>query len=56
MASLDHPNIVKLHKTFEGIYNIILESDWYFLVMEYCDMGNLYNFQNKLSNKVFTRE
>lgn len=33
-----------------------LEGDWYFLVMEYCDMGNLYSMQSKLSNKVFSFE
>jgi serine/threonine protein kinase len=55
MASLDHPNIVKLHKTFECNYLLIVEGDWYFLVMEYCDMGNLYNFQNKLNSKNFSK-
>lgn len=33
-----------------------LEGDWYFLVMEYCDMGNLYSMQSKLTNKVFSFE
>ena len=32
------------------------EGDWYFLVMEYCDMGNLLTLQNKLTNKVFAPE
>jgi hypothetical protein len=36
MASLDHVNVVKLIRTFEGILYLTLESDWYFLVMEYC--------------------
>ena len=46
---LDHPNIVKLLKTFE-------ENEWYFLVMEYCEVGNLYNYQSKLPAKVFNLE
>lgn len=32
---------------------IYVEGDWYFLVMEYCDIGNLYILQSKLANKVF---
>ena len=46
MAMLDHPNIVKLLKTFE-------EGDWYFLVMEYCDLGNLYACQSRQPGRVF---
>lgn len=33
--------------------SIDAEGDWYFLVMEYCDIGNLYILQSKLANKVF---
>lgn len=33
-----------------------IEGDWHFLVMEYCDMGNVYNFQSKQANKVFNLE
>jgi len=33
-----------------------IDGDWYFLVMEYCDMGNLYTIQSKLNNKVFSIE
>lgn len=33
-----------------------VDGDWYFLVMEYCDMGNLYTIQSKLNNKVFSVE
>lgn len=32
------------------------EGDWYFLVMEYCDMGNLFTIQNKNTSRVFTLE
>ena len=39
-----------------GYMAVDLEGDWYFLVMEYCDMGNLYSMQSKLTNKVFSFE
>ena len=29
------------------------EGDWYFLIMEYCDMGNLYNIQSKMTSRVY---
>ena len=32
---------------------IYSEGDWYFLIMEYCDMGNLFSIQSKMSTKVF---
>lgn len=32
---------------------LISESGWYFILMEYCDMGNLLNYQSKLPNKIF---
>ena len=33
--------------------DIKVDGDWYFLIMEYCDMGNLYSIQSKMSTKVF---
>lgn len=52
---MDHINIVKLIRTFEGIeFNKYLDDGWNFMVMEYCDMGNLYNIQAQKPNKIFT--
>ena len=48
MAMLSHCNIVKLLKTFECTVFPIAEGEWYFLVLEYCDMGNLNTFTSKL--------
>ena len=30
-----------------------VEGDWYFLVLEYCDMGDLHSLQSKMASKVF---
>lgn len=30
-----------------------VEGDWYFLIMEYCDMGNLYTIQSKMTSRAF---
>ena len=49
MAMLDHPNIVKLLKTIE-------DSEWYFLVMEHCEIGNLYELQSRLPGRCFSLE
>lgn len=43
---MDHNNIVKLIRTFE-------DDGWNFMVMEYCDIGNLYNVQSQKPNKLF---
>ena len=34
METLEHPNLVKLVRTFE-------DDGWIFMVMEYCDLGNI---------------
>lgn len=31
-----------------------VEGDWYFLVLEYCDMGDLHSIQGKMASKVFS--
>ena len=31
-----------------------VEGEWYFLIMEYCDMGNLMTIQSKTTSRVFT--
>lgn len=36
------------------IFNV--ESEWCFLFLEYCELGNLYSFQSKLANRVFNLE
>lgn len=54
MASLEHCNIVKLYRTFEGKFLMYVEGDWYFLVLEYCDMGDLHSIQGKMASKVFS--
>lgn len=46
MYSLKHHNIVKLLKTF-------VEAESIFLVMEYCEYGNLYSYQFGMPDKVF---
>lgn len=31
-----------------------VDSGWYFIVMEYCDMGNLLNYQSKANKKTLS--
>jgi len=38
MEGLEHENIVKLIRTFE-------DDGWIFMVMEYCDLGNISTIQ-----------
>jgi NIMA (never in mitosis gene a)-related kinase len=51
MHNIDHPNVVRFETSFQGKNNFILDSGWYFIVMEYCDMGNLLTYQSKIANK-----
>lgn len=52
MSALNHPNIVRLHRTFEGTVLVDLDDGWIFMVMEYCNMGNLGSFLSQKTNKV----
>ena len=45
MKTLDHKGLVQLHYTFEGICRLILDEGWVFMVMEYCNQGDLENVQ-----------
>ena len=35
---------------------LYLEGDWFFLVLEYCDLGNLHNFVSKLQHRCLLLE
>ena len=48
MEGLEHLNIVKLIRTFEGNYYYPnVDDGWIFMVMEYCDMGNISTIQTE---------
>lgn len=49
MKSMNSPNIIKLYEVKEDETNI-------YLLLEYCDGGDLINYQAKLKDKVFTIE
>ena len=44
MNALNHPNIVKQETVIET-------KGFYFMVLEYCNQGNLMSYQAKLPNK-----
>ena len=46
MKSMDSPYIIKLYETHE-------DEKYIYLVLEYCDGGDLINYQAKLPGKVF---
>lgn len=46
MKTMNSPNIIKLYDVFEDETSI-------YLVLEYCDGGDLINYQAKLPNRVF---
>ena len=52
-SHIEHFNVVKLIRTFEGKNDGILDEGWNFMIMEYCDLGNLYNFQAQKPKKIF---
>ena len=47
MKTLDSPYIIKL-------YSVEQDNDYYYLLLEYCDGGDLANYQAKLKEKVFS--
>ena len=49
METLEHPNLVKLIRTFE-------DDGWIFMVMEYCDFGNISIIQTEKYNGLFSFE
>ena len=50
---MNHFNVVKLIRAFEGINLFYVDDGWNFMIMEYCDLGNINNFQYHKSKKVF---
>ena len=46
MKSMDSPYICKL-------YDVQEDKDFIYLLLEYCDGGNLFEYQNKLKDRVF---
>lgn len=47
MKNMNSPYITKL-------YDVEEDKDFIYLVLEYCDGGDLVNYQAKLKDKVFT--
>ena len=47
LENIEHDNVVRLIRTFE-------ENGWIFMVMEYCNLGNLSHIQNQKPGKIFT--
>ncbi len=47
MKTMNSPNIIKLYDVFEDETSI-------YLALEYCDGGDLINYQAKLPNRVFS--
>lgn len=43
--------LLDLKHLFRVCISEYLDSGWYFIVMEYCDMGTLFNYQSKNPNK-----
>jgi NIMA (never in mitosis gene a)-related kinase len=52
MSSLDHQHIVRLENNFSGNFFLHIDFGFHFLVMEFCDLGNLMVYQAKQPNKV----
>lgn len=50
---MDHQGIVKLHRSFEGTYLLIIDDGWILMVMEYCDQGNLTMIQTLKKDLIF---
>lgn len=53
MCDIAHENVVRFENSFYGKHHYILDGGWYFIVMEYCELGNLFSYQSKNSNKTF---
>ena len=49
LTKLDHPNIVKYYETY-------IDDRYIYLVMEYIDGGELFDFISKQKNKVFSEK
>jgi|JI6StandDraft_1071083.scaffolds.fasta_scaffold06724_6 serine/threonine protein kinase len=54
MHTLKHPNLVCQEKVLESTITFNAASAYYFMVLEYCDMGNLLTYQSKLKSKTFS--
>ena len=46
MRTMDSPHIVRL-------YTVDKDQHFYYFLLEYCDGGDLINYQAKLDNRVF---
>lgn len=53
MKRLNHPNIVKFIQFLESNSFFNLAPDFYVLIMEYCEQGNLLSYQANLPGRVF---
>lgn len=54
MELLKNSHVIRLNRKFECILLIIfLESGFFFIVMEYCELGNLYTYQFTQPDKIF---
>lgn len=53
MKTLKHPNLVRQEKMIESKQWVMSAQDYYFMVLEYCDGGNLLTYQSKLKTKTF---
>jgi len=53
MNLLKHPNLVIQEKVVESNVFAKAANDYYFMVLEFCDQGNLLTHQAKLKTKCF---
>lgn len=53
MKTLKHPNLVRQEKIIESNRFGDVAQEYYFMVLEYCDGGNLLTYQSKLKTKTF---
>jgi len=53
MNLLKHPNLVIQERVIESTPTTISANDYYFMVLEYCDLGNPLTHQAKIKTKCF---
>ncbi len=53
MGKLAHQNIVQQKNTFKSTFALIIANDFIFIVMEYCEQGNLLTHQARMSGRVY---